>query len=441
MLCYLSWSLLQALLFFSSYLLLSCFEPACSSYSAGRFSELVLCWFPFQLLLGFEQPKWLKDRFKADATKLLRWTETDSILVAFKRRMMVHAKLRELFVHKVLLERRKNFVPRHPLASMDLQVLDVLAEAHKIAELDYLGLRKQHKLTIPDAVFRAFQHGQRDDQFCELFEEGTHEESFHSLSACEPVEMVYEEIHPAQTDRIFSDSHSVSSLAQTAAQLRDLVSNISLELLHSQELRTSFKIDFNERMKSLELSAEDLRTSHVELVNKHWRQHLDLLRRGHKLKDDLSSEITSARLMLHEEAQKQSTDVNLSLASLSSQLAEVVAHLKKADDVKKGEGGSSSCRKGESSSGDRHRDSGGKRRSELPDAISGPNGIIPEISGMNNGKLFTDGKTYCASVSVVEVLGVIAACGLLDRVRAGAAVIKSSSGILPVQGRRGDVGV
>ncbi|KZV43970.1 hypothetical protein F511_23046 [Dorcoceras hygrometricum] len=40
-------------------------------------------------------------------------------------------------------------------------------------------------------------------------------------------------------------------------------------------------------------------------------------------------------------------------------------------------------------------------------------------------------------LSVVEVLGVLAACGLLDRVRTGAAVIKSSSGILPEQGIRG----
>ncbi|KZV22089.1 pumilio [Dorcoceras hygrometricum] len=37
-----------------------------------------------------------------------------------------------------------------------------------------------------------------------------------------------------------------------------------------------------------------------------------------------------------------------------------------------------------------------------------------------------------------RVLGVLAACGMLDRVRAGAAVIKSSSGILPQQEIRGD---
>ncbi|KZV47085.1 hypothetical protein F511_07872 [Dorcoceras hygrometricum] len=43
-------------------------------------------------------------------------------------------------------------------------------------------------------------------------------------------------------------------------------------------------------------------------------------------------------------------------------------------------------------------------------------------------------------VSVV-LLGVLAACGLSDRVATGAVGIKSSSGILPVQGGRGYIGV
>ncbi|KZV38832.1 hypothetical protein F511_26266 [Dorcoceras hygrometricum] len=84
-------------------------------------------------LSRFEQPKWIRYRSKADMAKLFRWTETDSIRVAFKHRLMVHAKLRELFLQKVLHERRKNFFPRHPLADKDLQVLDELAEAHRIA--------------------------------------------------------------------------------------------------------------------------------------------------------------------------------------------------------------------------------------------------------------------------------------------------------------------
>ncbi|KZV21463.1 hypothetical protein F511_15614 [Dorcoceras hygrometricum] len=100
---------------------------------------------------------------------------------------------------------------------------------------------------------------------------------------------------------------TTGGMSRTAAQLQDLVSNISLEQLHSKELLTSFKTDFNERMKSLKLIVEDLRASHVALVNKQWRQYLDFLMREDKLKADLSSEITSTRLMLHEEAQKSSS--------------------------------------------------------------------------------------------------------------------------------------
>ncbi|KZV41403.1 hypothetical protein F511_37621 [Dorcoceras hygrometricum] len=50
-------------------------------------------------------------------------------------------------------------------------------------------------------------------------------------------------------------------------------------------------------------------------------------------------------------------------------------------------------------------------------------------------------RTDHTSISVKEVLGVLAACWLSDRVRAGAAVIKSCSEILHVQGRREDFGV
>ncbi|KZV26632.1 thioredoxin reductase NTRC [Dorcoceras hygrometricum] len=67
-------------------------------------------------------------------------------------------------------------------------------------------------------------------------------------------------------------------------------------------------------------------------------------------------------MSLHEEAQKQSSDTNSSLASPSSQLAEIVAYIRRAGYVKKGEGGRNSSRKGEISSGDRYRDNSGKRR-------------------------------------------------------------------------------
>ncbi|KZV42366.1 hypothetical protein F511_17855 [Dorcoceras hygrometricum] len=50
---------------------------------------------------------------------------------------------------------------------------------------------------------------------------------------------------------------------QTAAQAKDSVHNLRLEQLNSQELSTSVKSEFDQRIKSLELRVEDLHESHV----------------------------------------------------------------------------------------------------------------------------------------------------------------------------------
>ncbi|KZV43440.1 hypothetical protein F511_28843 [Dorcoceras hygrometricum] len=74
--------------------------------------------------------------------------------------------------------------------------------------------------------------------------------------------------------------------------------NLRIDQLKSEELSTSFKSEFDRHIKSFELSVEDLCESNVMMVNNQWRQDLDLLRMGDKVKDDLSSELTSTRLIL-----------------------------------------------------------------------------------------------------------------------------------------------
>ncbi|KZV27047.1 protein phosphatase 2C 70 [Dorcoceras hygrometricum] len=175
-------------------------------------------------------------------------------------------------------EIKKNFVPGDAFARVDMLIMEVLEEAHRTALIAYLGLRKQHKL------------------FSEAIGMGSVLINF------------------------------VDLLRKTSAQLQHLVSSINSEKLLPQKLLSSLKFDFKERMTSLELSVKYMRQSHMELVNKQWRQHFDLLRRGDKLRADLSLEITANRLM----QQKQSGAINSSLAYLRSQLAEVVAHLKRA---------------------------------------------------------------------------------------------------------------
>ncbi|KZV50032.1 hypothetical protein F511_12906 [Dorcoceras hygrometricum] len=136
----------------------------------------------------------------------------------------------------------------------------------------------QISVDISDTFFKAFQHGQRVDRCCGFFEDD-------------------------------------SGQNQTAAELRDLVHNLSLEQLKSKELFNSFK-------------------THSR------RQYLQLIKDRDRDLAELSSELTSTRLSQLDAVRNSWSDVNSSFASLSSHLAEVVAHLKRAGDVKKGEGGS-----------------------------------------------------------------------------------------------------
>ncbi|KZV24180.1 hypothetical protein F511_03497 [Dorcoceras hygrometricum] len=61
-------------------------------------------------LSGFEQPKWIRDHSKAHMAKLLRWTEMDSIRVAFKRRLMDLDLVRKAPEAGVLKSRRLHYM-------------------------------------------------------------------------------------------------------------------------------------------------------------------------------------------------------------------------------------------------------------------------------------------------------------------------------------------
>ncbi|KZV24916.1 hypothetical protein F511_28299 [Dorcoceras hygrometricum] len=124
-----------------------------------------------------------------------------------------------------------------------------------------------------------------------------------------------------------------------------------LEQLKSKEMFNSFKSTFNQCMVSLELSIADAHKAQLWLIIAKRRQYLQLIKDRDRDQDDLSYGLTSKRLLQLDAVHNYSSERNSSLASLSSQLAEVVAHLKIAGDVKKEEGGSSRNRKGESSSG------------------------------------------------------------------------------------------
>ncbi|KZV31927.1 hypothetical protein F511_42023 [Dorcoceras hygrometricum] len=130
------------------------------------------------------------------------------------------------------------------------------------------------------------------------------------------------DLHDASAD--LAESPRALSFSQKATQLKDLVHDLSLAELQSQELLAAFKSEFDQRMASLEHSFQNLCESHFEQIRKHQSQFLDSLRQGDRTKAELTSEITLTRKMLLDEVQKSTSETNSSLTSFGSQLAEIV---------------------------------------------------------------------------------------------------------------------
>ncbi|KZV31954.1 hypothetical protein F511_39106 [Dorcoceras hygrometricum] len=88
----------------------------------------------------------LKGPYSAKEEQLLKWTKTDSLQTAVQRRLFITAKYREMLLHKFLEARHQNLVSGTPTSEIDLQVLDMLSEAHRIALIKFLEQPRLRKL-------------------------------------------------------------------------------------------------------------------------------------------------------------------------------------------------------------------------------------------------------------------------------------------------------
>ncbi|KZV23694.1 hypothetical protein F511_31297 [Dorcoceras hygrometricum] len=77
---------------------------------------------------------------------MLKWAVTDSLQTAVQRRLYTTAKYREMLIRKFLEARHKNFESGTPTSDIDLQVLDLLSEAHRILLIHLLEQLRQHRL-------------------------------------------------------------------------------------------------------------------------------------------------------------------------------------------------------------------------------------------------------------------------------------------------------
>ncbi|KZV18289.1 hypothetical protein F511_32210 [Dorcoceras hygrometricum] len=78
--------------------------------------------------------------------RVLQWAETDSLQTAVQRRLYIIAKYREMLLRKFLEARHSNFESGTPTSTIDLQVLDLLSEAHSSSLIKLLEQLKQHGL-------------------------------------------------------------------------------------------------------------------------------------------------------------------------------------------------------------------------------------------------------------------------------------------------------
>ncbi|KZV52390.1 hypothetical protein F511_32589 [Dorcoceras hygrometricum] len=87
----------------------------------------------------------VKDIF-AKEEHMLAWDETDSLETAVKRRMYIVAKYRELLLQKFLEARHKNFESGTPSTAIDLQIQDLVSNAHRFSMEEMRKQMRVHKV-------------------------------------------------------------------------------------------------------------------------------------------------------------------------------------------------------------------------------------------------------------------------------------------------------
>ncbi|KZV26450.1 hypothetical protein F511_36142 [Dorcoceras hygrometricum] len=82
----------------------------------------------------------------AKEEQVLLWAEIDSLQTAVRSRLYITVKYREMLLRKFLEARHQNFESGTPTIANDIQVLDLLSDAHRISLKYLLEQMRQHKL-------------------------------------------------------------------------------------------------------------------------------------------------------------------------------------------------------------------------------------------------------------------------------------------------------
>ncbi|KZV48605.1 hypothetical protein F511_28080 [Dorcoceras hygrometricum] len=83
----------------------------------------------------------------AQDEEVLTLAETDSVQIAIQRRLYIVAKYREMLLRKFLEAHRKNFRSNQPTTAVDLQIIDLLSDAHLFSLETLQTQMRAHGLT------------------------------------------------------------------------------------------------------------------------------------------------------------------------------------------------------------------------------------------------------------------------------------------------------
>ncbi|KZV50145.1 hypothetical protein F511_26461 [Dorcoceras hygrometricum] len=354
--------------------------------------------------------------------QMLQWAETDSLQTAVQRRMYIIAKYREMLLRKFLEARRSNFVSGTPTSAIDLKILDLLSDAHRIALEKFMEQMNVNKLDGHDHLA----------PFClvliyivvEFFRDSILTSSTGDLVAVGPVVDIEAEptgfisvfrrgldVDSCVERSISSSSNSTSSRSANPisssssssidspthftggdipltpytddvllveettdvpstdytnafAQLRATVDTISLEQVQTRFHIDELKTALSKKISNLEtafLTASDNQDRVILVPNNVLRKKMQVQNAALSKKlDDIRKEIQDQKAAIAHDFLEFRVESQKNFNTLSAHLSEIIAYINRGRDDKRGENSSS---RGPQPPEDKSRPSGGGSRS------------------------------------------------------------------------------
>ncbi|KZV38996.1 hypothetical protein F511_15931 [Dorcoceras hygrometricum] len=257
--------------------------------------------------------------------KLLAWAETDSLETAIHRRLFIIAKYREVLLHKFWEARRTNLVSGLPTTAIDQRTLDLVSAAHQEAVRNLLRQMSAHGLKWTGLSSMLFEEPNLEQGF---YIPRNHKSIFSTcwLRNLRKRSWVVEE----GFDRLVCKCTKCVSSNWPSQPVRVSVTDLSPICLF-------FKPGVHTDTAALSVELHDFKKS-VRAQNAFVTTDLADLRKEVKdLKADLSKEFDDKLAVIRNDILEFCVETQGQLASLGTNLAELIAFITKGGDDKNAE--------------------------------------------------------------------------------------------------------